>query len=247
MLTILLMAHLIADFYLQSSKMAENKDSKAWFFAVHSIIYLCVFTAVDFLFLEPITALFLTLVTAVSHSVIDLIRTKVNKKWKNYTLSFISFLIDQLLHLAVIVLAYVVFELPFRVNSIYNNFETFQIRETNIGFAKIISYGLLLLIILKPTSILIKKTFEFLFKENSTSELENHAGEMIGMLERTITAILLLCNQFAAVGLVITAKSIARFKQMENKEFAERYLIGTLLSLSVPMILTIVFKSIFLL
>ncbi len=70
---------------------------------------------------------------------------------------------------------------------------------------------------------------------------------MIGMLERTITAILLLCNQFAAVGLVITAKSIARFKQMENKEFAERYLIGTLLSLSVPMILTIVFKSIFLL
>lgn len=67
------------------------------------------------------------------------------------------------------------------------------------------------------------------------------------MLERTITAILLLCNQFAAVGLVITAKSIARFKQMENKEFAERYLIGTLLSLSVPMILTIVFKSIFLL
>ena len=37
-------------------------------------------------------------------------------------------------------------------------------------------------------------------------------------------------GQFGAIGFVLTAKSLAKFKRLENKSFAEKYLVGTLLS-----------------
>lgn len=43
--------------------------------------------------------------------------------------------------------------------------------------------------------------------------------------------ILLSIGQYSAIGLVLTAKSIARYNKItENQEFAEYYLLGTLLS-----------------
>ena len=85
----------------------------------------------------------------------------------------------------------------------------------------------------------------FIFKnEEPNNNLGNNAGSIIGKLERIITAILLLGNQYSVIGLVLTAKSIARFKQLEDKDFAEKYLIGTLLSLSISLILTLLIKYI---
>ena len=40
----------------------------------------------------------------------------------------------------------------------------------------------------------------------------------------------MLTGQVSAIGFVLTAKSIARFKQFEAQGFAERYLVGTLAS-----------------
>ena len=54
------------------------------------------------------------------------------------------------------------------------------------------------------------------------------AGSMIGQLERILIVILLLQNQYEAIGFVLVAKSIARFKQLDDKEFAEKCLVGTL-------------------
>lgn len=56
------------------------------------------------------------------------------------------------------------------------------------------------------------------------------SGELIGKLERLVVVLLILFNQFAAIGFVLTAKSLARFKMFEDRDFAERYLIGTLSS-----------------
>ena len=58
-----------------------------------------------------------------------------------------------------------------------------------------------------------------------------------------IIAILLLNNQFGAMGFVLTAKSIARFKQMEDKNFAEKYLIGTLTSLFIVLLSVLILKG----
>jgi len=62
------------------------------------------------------------------------------------------------------------------------------------------------------------------------------AGRWIGVLERVIVAVLVLLNASSAIGFVLTAKSIARFKQLEeSKDFAELYLIGTLLSVGIAL------------
>lgn len=58
------------------------------------------------------------------------------------------------------------------------------------------------------------------------------AGAIIGNMERLLSAVFLAAGQWAAIGVVFTAKSIARFKQIEkNRQFAEYYLIGTLYSI----------------
>lgn len=59
---------------------------------------------------------------------------------------------------------------------------------------------------------------------------EYNAGRIIGVLERLLIYYFVLNNQFAAIGLIIAAKSFARFKDLEKREFAEYVLIGTLLS-----------------
>lgn len=63
------------------------------------------------------------------------------------------------------------------------------------------------------------------------------AGRLIGILERTITLILILAGQWAAMALLATAKSVARFDDLKNREFAEYYLVGTLTSLLVAILI----------
>ena len=43
---------------------------------------------------------------------------------------------------------------------------------------------------------------------------------------------------------MLTAKSLARFRQLEDKEFAEKYLIGTLLSTFIAIICVAIYKLI---
>ena len=64
----------------------------------------------------------------------------------------------------------------------------------------------------------------------NTSDDEKHKGAVIGILERIIIAVLLFAGQYAAIGLVLTAKSVARYEKLKDKEFAETYLLGTLFS-----------------
>ena len=49
-------------------------------------------------------------------------------------------------------------------------------------------------------------------------------GAIIGYLERMVMMVLLLLGEYAAIGLVIAAKSIARFNSNVKAEF---YIIGT--------------------
>ena len=59
---------------------------------------------------------------------------------------------------------------------------------------------------------------------------------MIGIFERYIIFLLLFIGQYGAIGLVLTAKSIARYNKMtEDPQFAEYYLLGTLLSMALVM------------
>jgi hypothetical protein len=65
-------------------------------------------------------------------------------------------------------------------------------------------------------------------------------GATIGALERLLVVVLVLTGAEAAVGLVIAAKTIARFRQLDDRGFAEYYLLGTLASVSVAIVTALV-------
>ena len=61
-------------------------------------------------------------------------------------------------------------------------------------------------------------------------------GATIGALERLLIVALILTGAEAAIGLVIAAKTLARFRQLDDRPFAEYYLLGTLASVSVALV-----------
>ena len=64
-----------------------------------------------------------------------------------------------------------------------------------------------------------------------------NAGKIIGISERIIALTLILLHQFAAVGLLIAAKSILRFKEDDSAK-AEYVLVGTILSFAIATIVS---------
>lgn len=80
---------------------------------------------------------------------------------------------------------------------------------------------------------LVRKVLESAARRSSEGShvLEQRPlGRTIGILERYVVLLLGVAGQWGAVGLVIAAKSVARFKDLEQREFSEYYLVGTLSS-----------------
>lgn len=77
----------------------------------------------------------------------------------------------------------------------------------------------------------------FPYGQNENPEWNTlRAGRIIGVLERWIILLLILIGEFGLLGFVLTAKSIARFKQFEIPSFAEYYLLGTLYSTLIALV-----------
>ena len=71
--------------------------------------------------------------------------------------------------------------------------------------------------------------------EKTGEQLQN-AGLYIGWLERFLVLTALLLQSPAIVGLIMTAKAIARYPEFKSERFAEYFLIGTLLSISMALV-----------
>jgi hypothetical protein len=80
-------------------------------------------------------------------------------------------------------------------------------------------------------SILELPTLQMRRDEDRTAgAIDIARGRTIGALERALTLTLVLLGEYGAIGWIIAAKSLARFKALEDREFAEYFLIGTLAS-----------------
>lgn len=101
-----------------------------------------------------------------------------------------------------------------------------------------LEWMVVLLLIHKPFNILITNIisgYKPMDKDERNldrmEQRDRKAGRMIGTLERMIMAVFIAIGQYSAVGLVLTAKSIARYDRIsKDQAFAEYYLLGTLLS-----------------
>jgi hypothetical protein len=68
-------------------------------------------------------------------------------------------------------------------------------------------------------------------------------GATIGVLERLLIVMFVLAGAEAAIGFVIAAKTIARFRLLDDRDFAEYYLLGTLASVSVAIVTALVARA----
>lgn len=236
---ILLITHLLADFTFQPAVLAEKKKESFLYLLLHSLIYLAAFTAACFLFIDRRYAWLTVLLISLLHFSIDWLRKVLESKFNGNAFVFAFFIGDQILHAAVLFTVCSILALNIHGNAFYES------AASGNSFQNIVLCILLFAIILDPTAVFIKKLFQFL---SGTPSCENkkenlRVGTIIGKLERIITAILVLCGQYGVIGLVLTAKSIARFKQLDDKAFAERYLVGTLASLAIALAASIFIKN----
>jgi len=110
------------------------------------------------------------------------------------------------------------------------------------GFIFTIKEGTIIIrLILAKMSTIPKKKDEPRQRDNK----EYERGKLIGILERALIYFLIIVNQVAAIAIIIALKSLARFKELEDKNFAEYFLIGSLLSICVAIIPAFLIKLIF--
>ena len=242
-LIILLIAHVLGDFYFQADETVKSKEKRYTEVLIHSLKYLMVSTCV----MIPIISLDMLLASlylSLLHFLVDSIKYMLVKR-KKVIIAEEIFIWDQGLHLlSILVLSYIMFCWNFNISSyqIVNDiFEAYKIEKMML-----VRWILVLLCLCKPSNILIQNMLSgFKPQEKGNSELiivDNRAGRRIGVLERLIMLMFIAMNQYAALGLVLTAKSIARYDKItKDEKFAEYYLLGTLLSTACVVICKLLF------
>ena len=223
----LLLAHLLGDFLLQPTSWVLDKENKK-----HKSIYLYIHTLLHFILAWILVGgtdfIWFAVVLAVTHGGIDFLKLhfQKNKTKRNW------FVIDQLLHLIVIM----------GITLFYNN-ESINFTAFDNQFW-IFATGILLLT--KPTSILIKNIISIWTPENKTSDDSlSNAGNYIGILERLFVFYFVVSANFEAIGFLLAAKSIFRFgdlKEAKDRKLTEYVLIGTLLSFGIALLTGILVK-----
>ncbi|HAA12743.1 MAG TPA: DUF3307 domain-containing protein [Cytophagales bacterium] len=225
--------HLLVDFHLQTDNTAQEKEDegfKSAFLRKHILFVFLFSWGLSF----QVNFVWAALAIAITHLIIDGVKGKIKKRegWvsRNW------FFLDQLLHLFIIVVAVQVFLHYFDQRLVIPQVLTTQVAVILLGY----------LFCLKTSNIVIREmfnVFEIAMLKVSVDEdgqrrnnEEGHelknAGKLIGVLERTLVLTFVLLSQFQAVGFLLAAKSILRFKEQEDIR-TEYVLVGTMLSFAI--------------
>lgn len=231
----ILLAHLVGDFLLQPGKWVTDKEHrkiKSPYLYFHVGIHFLLLITI----LHEVRYIGMAAFICICHLIIDsgklLLQKPENKR--------LLFLTDQALHLLVIFGAVWIWEKP------AFSPDTQNIRQLLITGTAILWLG-------PPVSILMKILLSQWepYTENATEAIETpslrNAGKIIGMAERILTFIFILAGQWAAIGFLITAKSVFRFGDLKagrDRKLTEYILIGTLLSFGIAVITGVIVTSI---
>lgn len=239
----LLFTHVVMDFTLQPKclvckKTKGNKGEIVLYNLLHSILH----ALAAYLVIGEWKSWQVPLTLFISHFLIDFGYKKEKEDVK-------TFVIDQILHLAVIIGIVCMF--IFKDNPSINDLPL--VLQNNTLWKILIAY----LLVTRPSSILIQKFIErwnperlvndCIVQENTPAKdkgLEK-AGEWIGYLERILIVTFIFINQWSAIGFLLAAKSIFRYGNLkENKEIrmTEYVLIGTLFSFTLAIAIGLLFS-----
>lgn len=115
----LLLAHIIADFPLQTIQIFKVKTNTKWGVLIHTLIVLIFSIIFAFPYLEDPKVIIILLVIFLSHTVIDKLKMEYSKKTKNQSIR--ALLLDQALHIAVIAVLTFNFTESYLLSSPFNS------------------------------------------------------------------------------------------------------------------------------
>ncbi len=185
---------------------------------------------ITYLFSGMFAAFWILPLVFVTHAAIDIMKVYIDKNGEKHVFSFIF---DQILH--ILVLVGITLVIGGNSGSDVAAFIP-EIVGNPVLLAVIAAY----LIVITPSGFLINCALTPVKDQVHASEKKcpdsyenlNNAGRLIGYLERVLVLTFVFINQYAAIGFLITAKSIFRFRE-DRPYLVEYYLLGTFLSMTV--------------
>jgi hypothetical protein len=219
----LILAHLLTDFVLQPTSWIESRNKKH-FQSVHLYLHGLV-TGLAALLLIGLHYWWVAIIIWITHTLID--------GWKSYRPNETKyFLIDQCLHLLVIFTCWYIVYLNF--DDIISAWEVINTKSTLIIITAYVFVSF-------PASILIGQLTKKWRDQIPDAPTLGNAGKWIGIIERIIILTLVFNHQYAAMGLLITAKSLLRFSEANRAEIKTEYLlIGTLISITLAILVGLI-------
>ena len=235
------LAHLLTDFVFQTHRLvAQKRQGNFAAYFLHGLIhYLSAVLITGFVLHGSLFSMRTHLVIAgltLVHLLIDLAKIQLARKYPVCDGSR-AYVGDQLLHFLTVSLAAWMLApaVPFselsalfqKTRAIPNKFLAVPVIYVGVVFGG----GYLIRFLVRFLAEGVKSHSH----EKNSEQLQN-AGLYIGWLERFLVVTALLLQSPATVGLILTAKSIARYPEFKSERFAEYFLIGTLLSISMALL-----------
>ncbi len=217
---VLIAAHAIADFMLQTDGLARRKE-KVGFLLLHAAVH----AGLTYVVLQAWTCWQAPLIVLVVHAMID----HVKQRWSKDTAT--SFTLDQGIHVfSLLALAWLLAR------------EAWIPIFSGVGFKPLVAVAGFVATV-QGSGFLIGKFAKRLTEENKL-ELDGlkNGGKLIGQLERALIFLFIFIGQPAGIGFLVAAKSILRFAEAKKQKLAEYVLIGTLLSFSLAVALASITK-----
>ncbi|MBS4021207.1 MAG: DUF3307 domain-containing protein [Dethiobacter sp.] len=229
----LLLAHLLADFPFQTTKLCDMRfsdepDERKRGLRLHILIHFFagVFAIIHYVW-TPFLLFFLIIISA-THYLIDKMKARFGKD------SLVSFFFDQLLHITVIMFLVIILKQKLAPAPWLNPFiRQLESLAGTGAFIRILAVFNLLVVGIWGTGIFIR----IYIKKMRGSQIEDagaqDGGYIIGLLERLLVITVVATNNASWAGLILGVKSVARFRKFKDDAFVEYFLIGSFISIFV--------------
>ena len=256
-LIILLFSHLCTDFFLQNDWLVKKKhdlDPIRRHLALlgHSLVFLILALPLSWLLVNGFSRFYaIGLVTiTITHYGIDLLKTNLERKFPSKTWFYYFFMLDQVLHLLIILSFLAVFythgfgKIPLIFADLFNK------KGIDSYFSPLQKFGIALcaLIVLTSfTNIFIRIALGSIKPalQRATEGPNKKVGRYIGGVERILTVSAVIAGEYQALVALYAAKAAMRFGEAQNdKEFAEYFLLGTSVSALIAIVVGLLLKSV---
>jgi hypothetical protein len=229
LLILQLTAHFLCDFIIQNDAFAQAKNTNG-FTSKHLYIHILLIWALSWVLSFNQGFWWCSLIIAIAHFLIDGFKASIMKRIPNRNWFFF---VDQLIHIIIVFVVTGIYAYHGQIFSNAGNSFKLLLQNTH-ALVFVLGY----LLCLKPANILIKQVIgKWLSDVVVTDNKLEEAGRLIGNIERVMILSFILLNQFAAIGFLLAAKSILRFKESEASKMSEYVLLGTLISFSIAIII----------